>query len=398
MHTDSGTDHSLSAPHERALAHAIGLVRADGSAYPDGRLPWAAAHSDTPELPQAWFTPCHFQVGMEQVTLLPGDQLGLTDEHARPLFDALAPYCAEDGITLRYESATRWHASGEVLRGIACASLDRVGGRSVEAWMTDSTANPAGGQLLKRLQSEAQMLFYTHPAHDAARSAAPAPASTASGSAARAPSTTRLTLRAAPAMPDALRSAALQADWARWKDAWAALDNSDIQDLLDRARRGEPVTLTLCGERSRSASPTPARRRGARWPPHPTLAGQRPGLEDPGNPMKIITRDVPPRAAWALEQGGLHPLLARLFAARGITSTDELDDALARLIPPSQMLGAQDAARALADAMAANQAHLHRGRLRLRRRHRLRGRPARPAPAGRAHGLRPREATSCPTA
>ena len=72
--------------------------------------------------------------------------------------------------------------------------------------------------------------------------------------------------------------------------------------------------------------------------------------------MKIITRDVPPRAAWALEQGGLHPLLARLFAARGITSTDELDDALARLIPPSQLRGTQDAARALADAMAANQA------------------------------------------
>ncbi len=72
--------------------------------------------------------------------------------------------------------------------------------------------------------------------------------------------------------------------------------------------------------------------------------------------MKITTRDVPPRAAWALEQSGLHPLLARLFAARGITSKDELDDALARLLPPSSMLGAQAAARALADAMAANQA------------------------------------------
>ncbi len=69
--------------------------------------------------------------------------------------------------------------------------------------------------------------------------------------------------------------------------------------------------------------------------------------------MKIITRDVPPRAAWALEQTGLHPLLARLFAARGITHADELDDALARLLPPSTMLGAQDAARALADALAA---------------------------------------------
>ena len=71
--------------------------------------------------------------------------------------------------------------------------------------------------------------------------------------------------------------------------------------------------------------------------------------------MKIITRDVPPRAAWALEQAGLHPLLARLFAARGVTSTEELDDGLARLLPPDTMTGAGEAARQLADAMAANQ-------------------------------------------
>jgi single-stranded-DNA-specific exonuclease len=72
--------------------------------------------------------------------------------------------------------------------------------------------------------------------------------------------------------------------------------------------------------------------------------------------MKIITRDVPPRAAWALEQSGLHPLLARLFAARGITSKEQLDDALSLLLPPASMKGAAEAARALADAMAANQA------------------------------------------
>jgi single-stranded-DNA-specific exonuclease len=71
--------------------------------------------------------------------------------------------------------------------------------------------------------------------------------------------------------------------------------------------------------------------------------------------MKIITRDVPPRAAWALEQAGLHPLLARLFAARGVTASDELDDGLARLLPPETMSGAREAARQLADAMAANQ-------------------------------------------
>ena len=71
--------------------------------------------------------------------------------------------------------------------------------------------------------------------------------------------------------------------------------------------------------------------------------------------MKITIRDVPPRAAWALEQSGTHPLLARLFASRGIVNKEQLDDSLARLIPPSQMLGAAEAAKALADAMAANQ-------------------------------------------
>ncbi|MFD0668919.1 single-stranded-DNA-specific exonuclease RecJ [Ramlibacter sp. MAHUQ-53] len=69
--------------------------------------------------------------------------------------------------------------------------------------------------------------------------------------------------------------------------------------------------------------------------------------------MKIIERDIPPRAAWALEQAGVHPLLARLFAARGVTHKDELDDGLARLLPPAGLKGAQEAARLLADAIAA---------------------------------------------
>ena len=33
---------------------------------------------------------------------------------------------------------------------------------------------------------------------------------------------------------------------------------------------------------------------------------------------RIVVRSVPPRAAWALEQAGLPPLLARLYAARGM--------------------------------------------------------------------------------
>ncbi len=81
--------------------------------------------------------------------------------------------------------------------------------------------------------------------------------------------------------------------------------------------------------------------------------------------VQLRARDVPPRAAWALEQAGVHPLLARLLAARGVRRAAELDLALSRLLPPvgpesggspesgGGLKGAPEAARLLADAMAA---------------------------------------------
>ncbi len=68
--------------------------------------------------------------------------------------------------------------------------------------------------------------------------------------------------------------------------------------------------------------------------------------------MKITARDIPPRAAWALEQAGVHPLLARLYAARGVRDKDELDEGLNRLLPPAGLKGISDAATLLADAIA----------------------------------------------
>ncbi len=66
----------------------------------------------------------------------------------------------------------------------------------------------------------------------------------------------------------------------------------------------------------------------------------------------LFVREVPPRTAHALAQAGVHPLLARLFAARGVRSTDELDPALTRLLPPEGLKGAAEAAELLADAIA----------------------------------------------
>ena len=67
--------------------------------------------------------------------------------------------------------------------------------------------------------------------------------------------------------------------------------------------------------------------------------------------MKITVRDVPPRAAWALEQVGVHPLLARLYAARGVNSKEQLDDGLGKLLIPPDLKGAAQAAQLLCRAI-----------------------------------------------
>ena len=46
-----------------------------------------------------------------------------------------------------------------------------------------------------------------------------------------------------------LRAPLLANEWADWVAAWHALDAGPIAALLQRAEAGEPVTLTLCGER-----------------------------------------------------------------------------------------------------------------------------------------------------
>ncbi|MBN8489059.1 MAG: single-stranded-DNA-specific exonuclease RecJ [Burkholderiales bacterium] len=73
------------------------------------------------------------------------------------------------------------------------------------------------------------------------------------------------------------------------------------------------------------------------------------------NTPRIVSRAVDPRAAWTLEQQGQHPLLARLFAGRGIRDASALDDTLTQLLPPASMKGAAEAARLLADAIEQGQ-------------------------------------------
>jgi single-stranded-DNA-specific exonuclease len=67
----------------------------------------------------------------------------------------------------------------------------------------------------------------------------------------------------------------------------------------------------------------------------------------------IVARRVPLAAERTLAQAGVHPLLSRLFAARGVRTPGELDCDLSTLIPPSELKNADAAAALLADRIAS---------------------------------------------
>ncbi|MGZ3157782.1 MAG: single-stranded-DNA-specific exonuclease RecJ, partial [Burkholderiaceae bacterium] len=68
---------------------------------------------------------------------------------------------------------------------------------------------------------------------------------------------------------------------------------------------------------------------------------------------RIATRPYPFRESEMLRQKGVHPVLARLYAARGLFDVKELASELTALIAPTGLLHIDAAAIFLADAIAA---------------------------------------------
>lgn len=245
----TGSEHSLSPPHERALAQALGLPGADG------RIPWAAWQRRQQGLPDgdlawAFVTPCEWRVGSDHVTLCDPDAQGLGDAESRALLDIVAPWFAHDGIALHYEQPTRWLASGALFADLATASLDRALLRDLRHWL------PAVGaaRSLHRLHSELQMLLHTHAFNDARaqRNLPPVNAFWLHGAGALpapviAPVIAPATL---PTVAYDLRQAALRSDWQAWRAQWLALDAGPVAALLRQAHKGQALRMTLSGERN----------------------------------------------------------------------------------------------------------------------------------------------------
>jgi len=235
-------EYSLTPPHERALAEALGWHGHDGA------LPWAAhlAGNDgiaTGDAAWALLTPVHWHVGRDHISLADPAELALGEAESRELLDAGRTLFESEGFTLAWGAPARWYASHADFDALPCASIDRVIGRNVDLWLP----NHPKARLIRRLQNEVQMLFYNHPLNDAreARGELSVNSFWLSGCGRRQPVPSGFAVQ----VDERLRAPLLADDWAGWADAWRALDAGPIADLLARSQRGETTSLTVCGER-----------------------------------------------------------------------------------------------------------------------------------------------------
>lgn len=241
VRVDTGSPRDLSPPHERALAQAMGI------AATDGLIPWAAlelSRAGHPPGPahRAWITPAHWQIGVGGILMRDPSTLQLQEAESQALLQAMAPYFAQDGLELAFDTPARWRVSGPPLTDLACASLDRVLGTDVSPWMPATAA-------VRRLQNEMQMLLYTHPVNDARTLRDLEPVNSfwisgngvlGDGAAASEP----------PQVAEALRLPALIGDWASWAGAWQSVDQNACRQLLATLDAGDPVELVLCSDRN----------------------------------------------------------------------------------------------------------------------------------------------------
>jgi len=258
---DHGDEYSLTPPHQREHARALGLEGADGA------LPWAAhcaaAHGiDTGDLAWGRITPVHWRVGASEISLVDPAQLELAEDESRALLETLHPLFESAGFLLLYGTPLAWFAAHESLAGLRSASLDRVIGRRIDPWL----APLENARSVRRLQNEVQMLLHEHPVNEA-REACGLPAVNSfwlSGCGVHQPARSDAGVR----VERSLCAPALGEDWAAWVEAWQALDRGPLGAALQALRRGEPLRLSLCGERH-------AQRFEAKSTPWPTRLAQR---------------------------------------------------------------------------------------------------------------------------
>ncbi|MEX3896060.1 regulator [Paraburkholderia sp. BR10954] len=294
-----GEDFQRTLPHERWVARQFG-------ALPDGTVGASAAADEAPLAPYmlradggepgsatwACVQPVHVHIAHDHLVLIDPASLDLSDDEAATLLALARPLIEELGVRIEAPKPTRWYLSSDAFGTLAGASPLRASGRNIEIWLPHEAHSGERSRAWMKLQNEVQMAWFEHPVNEA-REARGLPAVNsiwfyAQGAArpVRSPfaqvlsdaAATRglalsagITPAAPPAsyreLPAALRRATdgsgatlveldpfsapyIEQDWARWNQAFAALQTDWFEPALAALQAGElaELDLTLCGD------------------------------------------------------------------------------------------------------------------------------------------------------
>lgn len=268
--------------HEADMAALYGLAGAE-----NGHLALAALQRQqsglTPAAGEVWgrISLCQWQIGMNDGQLRAPAQLGVTQEEAQALWQALTPLLAERGLHIEaypvlppYARHVRVHG---LFTDLPCASVERVAGQELSDYLPraqsgqgGSAATPAAAW--QNLLAEVQMQLYDHPVNNARE-------------ARRQPSLNSIWLDGVGAWPAGLapvqvdiipelQQAAERGDLAAWRSAWLQIERERVPQWQAALDAGEALELHLCGlEQSAVFSPAERglaaglRRAWQRWRP-----------------------------------------------------------------------------------------------------------------------------------
>lgn len=238
-------------PHDVLLAQLSGL---DGAST--GTLPWAAwarAHAGLSS-DGAWarISLCHWQMGMREARLHQPKKLALTEVQATAIWQSLGDWLAQDGITLvpsTNAAPYERHAQADWFADLPTVCMDRAAQDSLMDGA--EKGRNAAAQKLARLQGEAQMLLYNHPANAEREAQRLAPINAfwldGAGSLSAQPAQRLEEVRVLPALQNAAEASSLDS----WRAAWLALDQDffapDALEAQLQKAGAEGLRISLCG-------------------------------------------------------------------------------------------------------------------------------------------------------
>ncbi|MGZ8288445.1 MAG: hypothetical protein ACXW2U_02785 [Telluria sp.] len=146
-------------PHELWLSRAVGL---DGGGHPAFAAQAMRGFGLDPS-EGTWFivNPAHIEIARSHMLMADVRGLGLTDAHARALFDLAKPYFDDAGMPLLYGDAHTWFMRADDWAGLETSTPDAAAGMNLTDWLPQGDKSKE----YRKLQNEVQMLWFQHPAN-----------------------------------------------------------------------------------------------------------------------------------------------------------------------------------------------------------------------------------------